>query len=114
VYTDLRGSLYAADSPESQLVGGAIQTMPDLVKAVNPISYVSSKTPAFLIEHGTADCNVPPQQSQLLYDELKPAIGIGVDKVTLTLLQGAQHGGAEFWEAANVKMVTDFLAKYLK
>jgi acetyl esterase/lipase len=102
----------AADSPESQLIGAAIQTKPELVKAVNSITYVSAKAPAFLIQHGTADCNVPPQQSQLLYDALKPAIG--ADKVTLTFLQGAGHGGAQFWEAANLKLVTNFLAKYLK
>jgi acetyl esterase/lipase len=102
----------AADSPESQLLGAAIQTVPEKAKAVNPITYVSDKAPAFLIQHGTADCNVPPQQSQLLYDALKPAIG--ADKVTLTFIDGAGHGGAQFWTDANLKIVLDFLAKYLK
>jgi acetyl esterase/lipase len=102
----------AANSPESMLVGAAIQTVPDKVKAVNAITYVTAKAPAFLIQHGTADCNVPPAQGQLLYDALKPLIG--ADKVTLTFLQGAGHGGSQFEDAANVKVVTDFLAKYLK
>lgn len=102
----------AADSPESQYLGAPIQTVPDKAKAANPITYVSPKAAPFLIQHGTADCNVPPQQGKLLADALTPAIG--VDKVTYTLLQGAGHGGSQFWEAANVKLVMDFLDKYLK
>ena len=102
----------AADSPESQLVGAPIQTVPDKVKLVNPITYVTAEAPAFLIQHGTADCNVPPQQGQLLYDALKAAIGS--DKATLTFLEGAGHGGSQFSDAANMKVVLDFLAKYLK
>jgi acetyl esterase/lipase len=101
-----------ADSPESKLVGAPIQTVPDKVKLVNAITYVSPKAPPFLIQHGTADCNVPPQQGQLLYDALKPAIG--ADNVTLTFLEGAGHGGAQFSDAANMELVLDFLAKHLK
>ncbi len=93
----------AANSPESQVIGAAIQTVPDKTKAANPITYVSAKAPPFLIQHGTVDCNVPPQQGQLLYDALKPLIG--ADQVTYTLLQGAGHGGSQFTEAANLKVV---------
>ncbi len=102
----------AANSPESQVIGAAIQTVPDKTEAANPITYVSAKAPPFLIQHGTADCNVPPQQGQLLYDALKPLIG--ADKVTYTLLQGAGHGGSQFTDAANVKVVLDFLSGALK
>ena len=102
----------AANSPESQYIGAPIQTVPDQAQAANPITYVTADDAPFLIQHGTADCNVPPQQGQLLADALTPAIG--ADKVTYTLLDGAGHGGAQFSEAANVKLVTDFLDKYLK
>ena len=101
----------AADSPESLVVGAPIQTVPDKVQLVNPITYVTAEAPAFLIQHGTADCNVPPQQGQLLYDALKAA---GSNKATLTFLEGAGHGGSQFSDAANMKVVLDFLAKYLK
>lgn len=101
----------AADSPESLVVGAAIQTVPDKVKLVNPITYVTADAPAFLIQHGTADCNVPPQQGQLLYDALQAA---GSDKATLTFLEGAGHGGSQFSDAANMKVVLDFLAANLK
>jgi acetyl esterase/lipase len=102
----------AANSPESMVIGAAIQTVPDKAQAANPITYVSAKVPPFLIQHGTADCNVPPQQGQLLYDALAPLIG--KDKVTYTLLQGAGHGGSQFSDAANMKVVLDFLDGALK
>lgn len=101
----------AADSPESLVIGAPIQTVPDKVKLVNPITYASAAAPPFLIQHGTADCNVPPQQGQLLYDALKAA---GSDKATLTFLEGAGHGGSQFSDAANMKVVLDFLAANLK
>jgi acetyl esterase/lipase len=102
----------APDSPESVLIGVPIQTRPDLVKLVNPITYISSSTAPFLIQHGTADKNVPPQQSQMLYDALKPFLG---DKVTLTLLKDAPHGGGpQFWSTDNVEKVLGFLDRFLK
>lgn len=102
----------AANSPESQVIGAAIQTVPDKAQAANPITYVSAKAPPFLIQHGTADCNVPPQQGQLLADALVPMIG--ADKVTYSLLEGAGHGGSQFTDAANLKVVLDFLAGALE
>ena len=39
---------------------------------------------------------------------------IGASSATLTYLEGAGHGGPQFTEAANMKVVLDFLAKYLK
>jgi acetyl esterase/lipase len=100
----------AADSPESQYLGAPVQDVPELAAQANPITYVTAEAPPFLIQHGTADCNVPPQQSQLLYDALTAA---GVD-ATLNLLDGAGHGGAEFSDAANMQLVVDFLNTNLK
>jgi acetyl esterase/lipase len=60
-------------SPESRLVGCAIQTCPDEVAAANPISYVSKRDAPFLILHGTADQLVPHGQSQLLFNALARA-----------------------------------------
>jgi acetyl esterase/lipase len=39
---------------------------PGLVRAASPTSYVSALTPPFLIQHGSADPRVPPDQSQAL------------------------------------------------
>jgi acetyl esterase/lipase len=103
----------APDSPESQLIGAPIQIRPDLVKMVNPIAYISPEAAPFLIQHGTEDCLVPPQQSQLLFDALLPVIG--ADKVQLTLLEGAGHGGGPlFWTLTNVQRVLDFFDRFLK
>jgi acetyl esterase/lipase len=103
----------APDSPESQLIGAPIQTRPDLVKMVNPITHISPEASPFLIQHGTADCVVPPGQSQLLFDALVPVIG--ADKVQLTLLQGAPHGGGpQFWTKDNVQRILGFLDSFLK
>jgi acetyl esterase/lipase len=98
-------------SPESLLIGAPIQSRPDLVKAFNPISYITSNASPFLIQHGKEDFLVPYGQSQTLYDALVPALG--TDKVSLTLFDGAGHGGPQFWQPGNVELILNFLDKYL-
>ncbi|TYB71449.1 alpha/beta hydrolase [Nonomuraea sp. PA05] len=60
-------------SPESQLIGCAIQTCPARARAANPITYVSRGDPPILIVHGQADTLVPHGQSWLLYRALERA-----------------------------------------
>ena len=74
-------------SPESRLVGAAIQTVPERVRAASPLTYVRAGAPPFLIMHGLADNSVPHGQSVLLYDALAAA---GND-VTLRLIDGLPH-----------------------
>lgn len=100
------------NSAESQYIGGPIQQNKTTVKKANPITYITADDPPFFIEHGTADCTVPPPQSQLLYDALKPIIG--ADRVTLTYLQGAEHGDKMFVTPSNLDLVAQFLNQYLK
>ena len=103
----------APDSPESLLVGAPIQSRPDLVRVMNPITYISSASAPFLIQHGTADPIVPFQQSQILYDALKAVIG--EERVTLSPIEGAGHGGGpQFWISSNVEVVLGFLDKHLR
>jgi len=97
-------------SPESLLIGCAIQTCPDKTDKANPIRYVSSDDPPFLIMHGDRDCLVGPQQSQRLYNALT-AVGV---RASLKFLPGAGHGGSEFEEAENLRLVEDFLDQQLK
>lgn len=82
----------APNSPESQLIGGAIQDNPDKVQKANPITYVTDNAPPFIIAHGTKDPLVPYNQSELLQAEL---VKHGVD-VTFITLDGAGHGGKGF------------------
>ena len=63
----------AANSPESRLMGCAIQTCPDRVRQANPIGYVDQADPPMLLLHGQADTLVPHGQSVLLYNALKAA-----------------------------------------
>lgn len=101
-----------ASSPESKLVGAAIQTVPEIVMTTNPMNYIDKNDPPVFIQHGSADCNVPPAQGKNLADIL--AQTIGSDKVTYNLLDDAGHGGSQFETEANLQKVISFLDKYLK
>jgi len=100
----------AADSPESQLVGGPIQEHPDRVAAANPITYISGDEPPFLIMHGDSDMLVPHHQSVLLYRALKKA---GVE-VTLRTLPGVGHDGPEFRAPEIIDEVIAFFGRHLR
>jgi dipeptidyl aminopeptidase/acylaminoacyl peptidase len=102
----------AADSPESKLVGGPIQKVPERVRTTNPTNYISKDDPPFLIQHGTADCNIPPAQGSDFADSLRAVLGPG--KVTYAALEGAKHGGPEFETPANLERVLRFFDRYLK
>jgi acetyl esterase/lipase len=97
-------------SPESRLLGCNLRTCPEKVKAANPITYVSKDDPPFLILHGTGDCLVVPNQSQLLFDALKAA-GVRAD---LHMLPELAHADKRFITAENEKLVNAFLDAILK
>ena len=84
-----RGAVAHGDpaSPESRLLGAAVATVPDRVRAASPITYVGKNAPPFLIMHGLADNSVPHGQSVLLYDALNAA----GNEVTLRLVDGLPH-----------------------
>ncbi len=60
-------------SPESRLVGCAIQTCPDKVQAANPLRYISAADPPIMILHGDSDQLVPHNQGEQLYMALNKA-----------------------------------------
>lgn len=97
-------------SPESLLIGCAIQTCKEKTERANPIQYITADDPPFLIMHGTADCLVSPLQSQIFYDALQ-ASGLSS---TLIFLQGAGHGGDAFDSSETLKTVDDFLDLHLQ
>jgi len=99
-----------ADSPESQLVGGAIQENKDKVARANPITYVSKDAPPFLILHGDADKLVPVNQSELLSEALRKA---GVP-VIFHKIVGAGHASPEFNLPEVKAMVRSFFDHTLK
>ncbi len=97
----------AADSPESQLIGGAVQQNKGKAAKASPLSYVSKDDPPFLIMHGNRDNLVPYQQSELLRDALQKA---GVE-VTLQIVEGAGHG---FGGPDIDRQVAEFFEQHLK
>jgi acetyl esterase/lipase len=102
----------AATSPEAKLLGQPLAQVPALVRRASPVTYISPSDPPFFLEHGTADPLVPTEQSKNFYAELVKVLG--PDKVTLTLLEGASHGGPQFETPENLAKVFAFLDKYLK
>lgn len=84
----------APDSPESILIGGPIQENSELSARANPISYVDSDDPPFLILHGDSDPLVPHCQSAKLFRALQEA---GVPS-HFVLVPGAGHGPGLFEE----------------
>ena len=62
-----------ATSPESRLVGCAIQTCPDKTQAANPLRYVTASDPPVMILHGGSDPLVPHNQGEQLYMALNQA-----------------------------------------
>ncbi len=103
-----------ADSPESRYLGAPVPSVPNLVAKANPITYITSDDPPFLIQKGDQDCMVPVGQSKLLFEALKSANL----KVEFDLLTGAGHGdmGAptpKFLSNANIQRVVSFLKSSL-
>jgi len=61
----------AANSPEGNLIGGALATLPNNVQLANPITYVSKDDPPLYLRHGSSDNTVPTCQSELLWAAIK-------------------------------------------
>jgi len=78
------------DSPESRLIGCAIQTCPEAVARANPITYVDAGSPPMLLLHGQADVLVPHGQSVILYHAIRDR---GGDAMFISV-PGAGHGTA--------------------
>ena len=102
-----------AGSPESRFIGAPIQTVPEKSQLANPINYISTKTPPFLIMHGDKDMSVCYNQSELLHEAL---IKAGVPS-TIYKVVGGGHGfrDAQKDSAESLfKMSADFFDKQFK
>ena len=96
----------------SRYLGAALPAVPGRVRAADPTTYISPDDPPFFIEHGTADGTVPTRQSIRFAAALERTLG--ADKVTLKILPGARHMGAEFFTPQNLAQVFDWLAAQLQ
>lgn len=102
----------SATSPESQLIGKAIQSVPELVKKANSAEYITPDDAAFFIQTGSMDRNIPYTQSRNFYEAVKKVLGN--EKVSFELLEGAGHGGPQFSALSNIEKMIAFFDKYLK
>ncbi len=108
-FLQMGGSHNKPDSPESRLVGGAIQENPEKVAAANPIVYVDKNDPPILIMHGDQDPLVPFSQS-VLFEASLQAAGVQVE---LVKMEGEGHGGRGFDSPKAREQVTSFFTKVL-
>lgn len=110
--TPIMGETSSDSSAESKYIGGNITENEELTEKANPANYISETDPYFFIQHGTADQNVPTQQSVDFAEKLTNVLG--EEKVTLILLEGVAHGGKEYDTEENLEKVFGFLDKILK
>ncbi len=81
----------AADSPESILIGGAIQENKEKARAASPLTYVTKDDAPVFIAHGTNDPLVPFNQTEIFAAALqKVAVPVYVEAI-----ENGGHGGFE-------------------
>jgi len=95
------------NSPESLLIGAPIISVPDKVQAANPETYIGGAAPPMLFQHGRKDAVVPVQQSIEFAEKLKKAYG--EERITLEILENAEHGDPAFETRENIARVFQFL-----
>lgn len=112
--TPKMGATSSASSPESAYLGVTVGTSEAeaAVTAASATTYISEDDPAFMIQHGTADTNIPITQSLDFSEALIKVLGS--EKVIFEQLEGAGHGTSEFSTAENLQKVLDFLDSQLK
>ncbi len=101
----------AEDSPESKLLGRKISDVPALVKFASPMTYINSKVPPFLIQHGRRDSIVPVEQSINFAAQIQKIAG--PDRAILEFLENADHGDPLFETPENIRRVFDFFDSHL-
>ena len=92
------------------LLGDTPDKKPELAKLASPVTHLDKNDPPLLLIHGDADPQMPPQQSR---DLAKAYESLGLP-VTLIMLPGSLHGGAEFYDEERTAIVAKFLDKVLR
>ena len=82
---------------------------PELAKRASPVTWVTKDCAPLFIMHGTVDQLVGLEQSQKLEKIMKAA---GVE-VTLDVVEGAGHGGGQFFSGDRPQRLLDFLNRHL-
>ena len=96
------------ESPEGKQMGGVhLREHPELCRKMSVECNVDedTKLPPVLMFHGTKDRIINPRVSVKVYNRLKQC---GKD-VKLYFLEGADHGGSEFWTEEIQKIIIQFM-----
>ena len=98
-------------SPEGKEVGANLREHPELAKKATAVTYIrpETKLPPMFIMHGTKDRKVSPYQSVRLYQKLKEC----GKEAKLYLVDGADHGGSEFWTPEAVDAADQFMKEIM-
>lgn len=102
----------APDSPIGIVLGDEPDKVPELVKIVDPNTYLNEKCPPFFLFHGTNDCVVPILGSMILASNLMHYIG--KENVYFRWVEGARHTKDDFDNEENYQLIRGFLDKYMK
>lgn len=96
------------DSPEGYLIGRKnVAENPQLAEPTIVMNYITKdkELPPVLIVHGTNDELVPFGQSCMLYEKLKAC----KKEAVFYAIEGAHHGGSEFWSEQMMQIVESFV-----
>ena len=103
-------ALWINGSPVFGGKDGGIDANPKGAAAANPMSYISDKTPPFLLMHGDADTVVSPSQTEILHAALAKQ-NIEAQRY---VVKGAGHGGPLWIQPEIMKLIIDFFDAHLK
>ncbi len=88
-------------------IGGPVDENKVLTQLANPITYLDSKTPPFLIFHGAKDTAVPVCQSEILHDAL---IDLGLKSRLIIEDEGVHSGtNGKMFAQKNLDIMTEFI-----
>lgn len=103
-------ALWVNGSPVFGGRDGGIGANPEGAKAASPQTYISDKTPPFLLMHGDVDTLVSPSQTEILRQALEEH---GIE-ATRYLVKGALHGGRYWVQPEIIEIICNFFDSHLK
>ena len=95
------------------LLGGSVADNQELAQAANPITYIDSQDPPFLVLHGDLDKIVPVSQSEILVNALQ-SHSVPVTFVRKPQMTHSYQGkNGEKFDPELIKMALDFFEQTL-
>jgi len=79
----------------------------DVLVSASPVQYVAEDMPPVLLQHGNADTICPIDQSRRIYQRMIETAG--EDRAEFDILDGAEHGDADFETVENMERIVQFL-----